>query len=150
MKACEAACAIKAQRRWAITGTPIQNSIVDLLGILKFLKCHPFDDTKVFHRWINNKHVDGRGRMIIILRCIMLRRTKRELKVDSGILNLPKKKTEMIPIVLDEEEKAAYNVLLSFSKSMLASYIRQLEDNFSSKDLPISFTGMSSFERNLV
>eukprot|EP00957_Ditylum_brightwellii_P013953 1052891-Ditylum_brightwellii.AAC.1 len=35
-------CAINASRRWCVTGTPVQNSLQDVFGLLKFLKHEPW------------------------------------------------------------------------------------------------------------
>lgn len=40
----KACCALSAQRRWAVTGTPVQNRLDDLGALIKFLKVEPFDD----------------------------------------------------------------------------------------------------------
>jgi len=35
---------------WALTGTPIQNDLS-----LRFLRCSPFDELKVWKKWVENK-----------------------------------------------------------------------------------------------
>ncbi|KAI9292890.1 hypothetical protein K502DRAFT_325583 [Neoconidiobolus thromboides FSU 785] len=34
--------ALKAQRKWALTGTPLQNRVGELYSLIRFLKCDPF------------------------------------------------------------------------------------------------------------
>ncbi|KAI5304981.1 hypothetical protein KEM56_005558 [Ascosphaera pollenicola] len=40
----QAIVSLEAQRRWALTGTPIQNSLKDLGSIVRFLRIEPYDD----------------------------------------------------------------------------------------------------------
>jgi len=35
---------LAAERRWVLTGTPIQNRLDDLWSVCKFLRLEPFDD----------------------------------------------------------------------------------------------------------
>lgn len=43
-----AICELDAESRWAVTGTPIQNRLGDLVSILKFIRVHPYDDRERF------------------------------------------------------------------------------------------------------
>jgi transcription termination factor 2 len=41
---------------WALSGTPIHNKEADFYALLKFIKCHPFDDWAVsFYTFIFEK-----------------------------------------------------------------------------------------------
>ena len=40
-------CKLKAAKRWAVTGTPIQNKELDLYSLIRFLRVDPFDEYKV-------------------------------------------------------------------------------------------------------
>ena len=45
--ASKACCAVQADNRWCVTGTPISNSLQDIYGLLKFLKHEPWCQGKV-------------------------------------------------------------------------------------------------------
>ena len=42
-----AVCRLKAGRRWAITGTPIQNKELDFFALIRFIRMTPFDEYRV-------------------------------------------------------------------------------------------------------
>ena len=48
-------CALQADRRWAVTGTPIQNRLMDLFSLFKYLQAFPFDDVRIFNSEVTEK-----------------------------------------------------------------------------------------------
>lgn len=38
-----------------MTGTPIQNDLIDMYSLLRFLRCSPFDEFKLWKRQVDNK-----------------------------------------------------------------------------------------------
>jgi SWI/SNF-related matrix-associated actin-dependent regulator of chromatin subfamily A3 len=44
----QSCCALCADKKWAITGTPIQNKLTDFLSIVKFLKVYLYSEDGVF------------------------------------------------------------------------------------------------------
>ena len=42
-----------AERRWCLTGTPVQNALNDLFSLTKFLRLHPFDQDSSIRKYIH-------------------------------------------------------------------------------------------------
>lgn len=55
----KAAFSLKAERRWAVTGTPIQNGAKDLCSLMMFLKLQPLDDKSFWNRTIQRPLLSG-------------------------------------------------------------------------------------------
>ncbi|XP_046736506.1 transcription termination factor 2 [Diprion similis] len=124
-QASEAVCNLCGRYRWALTGTPIQNKELDLYALLKFLKCSPFDDLRVWKRWVDNKNAAGQERLATVMKTLMLRRTKVELQAKGGLGSLPDKNLEEICIKLDPEEQLVYEKVLVFSRTLFAQFLHQ-------------------------
>lgn len=124
-QASEAVCALLASKRWALTGTPIQNKELDLYSILKFLKCSPFDDLRVWKRWVDNKNAAGHQRLATVMKTIMLRRTKQELMAKGEMESLPDKFIEEVKVELDRQEKLVYEKILVYSRTLFAQFLAQ-------------------------
>lgn len=79
-------CALEADRRWAVTGTPIQNRLTDLFSLFKFLRCSPFDDQKVFNiqvtqNWKTRSDPDSVAKLKTLVTCLSLRRPKTTIEL---------------------------------------------------------------------
>lgn len=76
---------LNAKRRWCLSGTPIQNSIDDLYSYFRFLNYHPYSSYQSFcdtiKNPINRNPVKGYQDLQVILKKIMLRRTKGQSSV---------------------------------------------------------------------
>lgn len=51
-KSAKACYAIESERRWCLTGTPIQNRLEDLHSLLHFLRLEPWGDISYFRSFI--------------------------------------------------------------------------------------------------
>lgn len=75
-----ACCSLRAKRRWCLSGTPIQNAIDELFSYFRFLKYHPYLNYKAFVGGIklpiSRDSVRGYTKLQVVLKAIMLRRTK--------------------------------------------------------------------------
>lgn len=62
--------------RWALTGISVHNKELDMHALLKFLRCKPFDDIKVWKIWVS----DNECRWTRTFSYRPLRRTKAVLR----------------------------------------------------------------------
>ncbi|CAK9784152.1 unnamed protein product [Cutaneotrichosporon oleaginosum] len=115
-KAAESACLLTAKYRWCLTGTPIQNNVEELYSLFKFLRAKPLDNWQIFRSRVSAEVKDGRSgiamkRLHVILKAIMLRRTKTATIDGKPILNLPERNVEVVECEFDSDESAFYAAL---------------------------------------
>lgn len=89
-KATQAACALDAEYRWCLTGTPMQNNLDELQSLIKFLRIKPYNDLAAWRDQITRPLNNGRGglaikRLQVYLKAFMKRRTKDVLKLDGNL-----------------------------------------------------------------
>ena len=99
-------CALQADRRWAVTGTPIQNRLADLFSLFKFLRCSPFDDQKVFNtqvaqNWKKRSDPDSVAKLKTLVNCLALRRPKTTIEL------LPRR-DKTVTLDFSKEEREDY------------------------------------------
>ncbi|XP_029699974.1 transcription termination factor 2-like [Takifugu rubripes] len=140
-----ATCQLKAHARWAVTGTPIQNNLLDMYSLLKFLRCSPFDEFKLWKAQVDNGSRRGRERLNILTKCLLLRRTKDELDAaGSPLVTLPDRTCEVHRLKLSQDEKAVYDVVFAQSRSTLQNYLKRHEQKDVNKGNPSSSNPFSS------
>ncbi|OIW24841.1 hypothetical protein CONLIGDRAFT_635982 [Coniochaeta ligniaria NRRL 30616] len=98
-KATKAACALRAEYRWCLTGTPMQNNLDELQSLIHFLRVQPYDDLAEWRAHIDLPMKKGQGYVAIrrlhsLLRCFMKRRTKDVLKEEGALVAGGKKALE--------------------------------------------------------
>lgn len=99
--------ALRATSRWAITGTPIQNSLLDFHSLFKFLHFSPYDDPNVFdnditHMWRSKPFDQAAETFKKLLSCVMIRRT-------TAVLDLPSREDKLIRVPFSLKEKEHYH-----------------------------------------
>ncbi|XP_038158587.1 transcription termination factor 2 isoform X1 [Cyprinodon tularosa] len=123
-----AVCQLRARARWAVTGTPIQNNLLDMYSLLKFLRCSPFDEYKLWKAQVDNGSKRGRERLNILTRTLLLRRTKDQLdSMGKPLVDLPNRTCEVHELKLSEDEQAVYDVVFAQSRSTLQNYLKRHE-----------------------
>ena len=131
----KAACALNAERRWVVTGTPIQNRLSELYSLLHFLHVTPFGIeawwSHIIMRPIRNHDERGLQRLQTALSAILLRRTKDQRSVDANtgevraVVDLPPRQVSLQVATFSPEEQAFYDALWEQSKS---KFNRLVED----------------------
>lgn len=99
---------LPAQRRWCLTGTPIQNRLEDLGSLVAFLRVPELERASTFRSCVITPTSPDRGsefqNLQILLKTICLRRTR-------DILGLPELIAHPRPLVFSAQERQQYNDL---------------------------------------
>lgn len=104
----KAACNMMGQRRWAVTGTPVQNRLEDLGALFNFIKLKPFDNAAGFNSHILHpfKNADPNvvKRLQLLVSTVTIRRTKEIIKDE-----VPKKLDYVIKLQFSREERQLHD-----------------------------------------
>lgn len=106
---------LKANHRLALTGTPIENHMGDLMSIFNFLIPRCFSSTLITGKQVTSQDLS-------FLRPFMLRRTKQEV-----LTELPPKTVQVIYCEQDELEKKYYDQILKLAKGEISSQENKIQ-----------------------
>ncbi|KAI0256048.1 SNF2 family N-terminal domain-containing protein [Lactifluus subvellereus] len=130
-KMAQSVCALNAQRRWVLTGTPIINSPQDLGSILTFLRvCSPLDNpdfqTRLLLRPLKYGDPSGAELLRAIMSQICIRRTK-EMQDKNGnhLIPLPGVEMTVVPVTLNPEARELYDTIEELSKERIEGLLRE-------------------------
>jgi superfamily II DNA or RNA helicase len=112
----QAVKAIRSQHRLVLTGTPLENSVLDLWSIFDFLMPGYLGSAKDFKERYEvpiarEKNADAQARLARRLKPFILRRLKRDVAAD-----LPAKIEQVTFCELNEEQRAVYQQVMEFSR----------------------------------
>lgn len=133
--ASKACCMLRAERRWCVSGTIIQNSLDDVYALLKFLRHEPWCQHSFWKAAISSKLRDtcdnpqakqeALDRVRRLLGPIILRRTKASLDENGKpILTLPPVETRDIAVHFSPAEREFYDALQRKSLSLFQGFVR--------------------------
>ncbi|VDI44308.1 transcription termination factor 2 [Mytilus galloprovincialis] len=120
-----AVCRLRAGFRWALTGTPIQNKLLDIFSLLRFLRCSPFDEYKLWKKQVERDN-SGHSRLNVLVKCLLLRRTKNQVdKAGKPLVALPTKTVKEYEIKLSDNERKVYEKIFAQSKDVMRDYLKR-------------------------
>lgn len=114
---------LKADRRWCVTGTPVQNKRADLRALVSFLELEPYRHVSWWKHVVDPwRGVAGRtfahefvGVLTNLVRSVVLRRMKTTMYDGKRIVELPTRQEKVVTVVLTAEEREAYDSLAKTS-----------------------------------
>ncbi|KAI5560194.1 hypothetical protein BDE02_16G030300 [Populus trichocarpa] len=108
-----------ARRRWAVTGTHIQNGLFDLFSLMAFLQLDPLSIKRYWQGLLQRPLADGDENLLqVLMATISLRRIK-----DKLLIGLPSKTVETVSLKLSGEERELYDRMESSSKDFVDYFI---------------------------
>uniref|UniRef100_G3P9F7 Helicase-like transcription factor n=1 Tax=Gasterosteus aculeatus aculeatus TaxID=481459 RepID=G3P9F7_GASAC len=120
---------LKAQRRWVLSGTPIQNSVKDLWMLLAFLRLKPFDTrewwNRVIQRPVTQGDRAGLQNLQTLVKCITLRRTKGSEVNGRPLVSLPEKTVCVEQVELSQSEREEYELARNEGRNTIARYVTE-------------------------
>nr|XP_015216673.1 PREDICTED: helicase-like transcription factor isoform X1 [Lepisosteus oculatus] len=120
---------LTAQRRWILTGTPIQNSLKDVWTLIAFLKLKPFDVkewwNRIIQRPVTMGDKDGLQHLQALIKGITLRRTKASTIKGKPVVELPQRNVRVQHVTLTEDERRVYEAVQKEGRSIIRRYFRE-------------------------
>lgn len=134
----KACAALTGEFRWCLSGTPMQNSVLELYSLLRFLRIKPYDEEAAFYSEIGNpiQRIADRTalkKLHALLKAILLRRTKTSTIDGKPILQLPERDLQIENTELTADELEFYRALEQGALAQMNTYINQgsVSRNFS-------------------
>jgi len=110
---------IQAKRKFALTGTPVENSLTDLFSILAIVNPGLLSESHA-QSWAKEKDPEAFQRLGRALKPFILRRTKEHVLKD-----LPAKSEQILFCELSEAERKRYDELRTYFWSQLSDKVGQ-------------------------
>ncbi|GAA6028669.1 hypothetical protein JCM8097_007339 [Rhodosporidiobolus ruineniae] len=129
----KACCALSSRYRWCLTGTPIQNTVMDLYAQFEFLgrivnPLHEYSEfkAKIADPLKNEKRQKlAFARLSVVLKAIMLRRKKTDMVDGRPLLKLPKREIiEVKTPFLDPDEAEFYKAIEDKMQLQMNKFIK--------------------------
>ncbi|MBM7366537.1 DEAD/DEAH box helicase [Gordonia hydrophobica] len=128
-KTYQAARRLDAQFKLAITGTPMENRVMELWSLVSVVAPGLYSSPKLFKEHFAEPIESGQApdRLAVLrrrLRPVMLRRTKDQVLVD-----LPEKQEQLLPIELEPKHRKVYDTYLARDRQQLLGLLDDFDGN---------------------
>ncbi|XP_062596908.1 helicase-like transcription factor isoform X2 [Saccostrea cucullata] len=125
----QAICNLRSERKWIISGTPIQNKIDDLFSMITFLNIDTFNDyenwSRIIETPLKSGDVSAKRRLYKLMSSIALRRTK-GTKIDGKrLVDLPEKTVQIKYIEFSKWEKDIYDRKYQYYRECIYRFIER-------------------------
>ena len=132
-KTTKAALSLDTLRKWIVTGTPIQNNLLEFWSMINWLKFGAYagkSNLRHFKRDIIQlcKNGDPRGfeRLQVLIDAVCLRRTKTDKRADgTPLVDLPTKTIITRAVELDEVESVIYKMYQAQAQRIVKGYSKR-------------------------
>ena len=118
---------IQANRKFALTGTPIENSVLELWSIFDFIMPgYLFDEKRFSVRYYKKLHESNEvlEELNMLIQPFILRRYKKDV-----IKELPLKIEKKLIVSMSEEQEKIYGVYSDYAKSLIEKKVKDDELN---------------------
>jgi len=123
---------LRADRRWCLSGTPIQNSVDDIYSLFLFLRYYIVDTysewNKLWKKRLNSGIPSVRERAFkrfqVVLGTVLLRRTKGDTIDGVPLLTLPPKNVALRALQFSADERAIYQALENKTRVQFNKYVK--------------------------
>ncbi|KAF3934176.1 hypothetical protein ABW20_dc0104524 [Dactylellina cionopaga] len=127
-----------ATYRLCLSGTPMQNSIDDLFGAVRFLHLDRYNEFRTWNQDFGSQFKlrgqfakSAMNRLQALLKAVMLRRKKDSLIDGKPLLVLPEKHIELIHPIFNEDELSLYQAV---EQKVTLRFNKYLEENAVSRN----------------
>lgn len=104
----KATCMLFGQRRWAVTGTPVQNRLEDLGALFNFIQLSPFNTPTGFNHHVvapfKNADPEVVPKLQLLVSTVTMRRTKEIIKDE-----VPKRNDLIVKLQFSKEERQLHD-----------------------------------------
>jgi SNF2 family DNA or RNA helicase len=122
----QACYSLEAQRRWCLTGTPIQNRLDDLGSLTRFLRLYPYDTAARFNQYIRGPAQSGDPSFLKALRIFVDSFTLRRLR---DRVDLPERKDNVEKLRFSEQERRLHEFFKETTHVQIQELARSKEKN---------------------
>jgi SNF2 family DNA or RNA helicase len=126
----KAILSLNSQRRWSVTGTPIQNRLEDLLSVTKFLRLFPYDDRARFSHNVISPMKTGNANALASLRVLIDSFTLRRVK---KMLDLPERTEKIVTLEFNEKEAQLHEFFRNESNAMMGVIAKESRKTISGR-----------------